>query len=297
MPGEASSALGGAHTEGLLSSLRATVSHLKATAQKQQRDLSRSMEPTVQTQMTPGYTAATAEAGTGSHRRRVAKLEGHIEAEAPKMFAAAIDGVRHCEPATHVGPATWHSHGIFAQPNTLVWPATSHSHGIWLATWWQVVEQMEGLSTTIGDSLRNDVVKGAHEALRVAYCPLWDELGDANLQARRALAPRVQEVLLEARNAVRRLAASGKDGGKDGGKKGGVAADGGGGEDDDDELVDVTEAAQQAKRARQEADTITLDDGHGCDSDEWMAWGAQAENAPPQAATASGKVKSEHGGA
>ena len=39
--------------------------------------------------MIPGYDAATAEAGTGSHRRRVALLEGHVGKSAPEMFGAA----------------------------------------------------------------------------------------------------------------------------------------------------------------------------------------------------------------
>ena len=43
--------------------------------------------------MSAGYTAATAEAGTGSHRRRVALLEAHVGGHAPKMFTAATDGV------------------------------------------------------------------------------------------------------------------------------------------------------------------------------------------------------------
>ena len=40
-----------------------------------------------------GYTEATAEAGTGSHRRRVAKPEAHLSNAAPKMFAAATEAV------------------------------------------------------------------------------------------------------------------------------------------------------------------------------------------------------------
>ena len=62
---------------------------LKEAANKQQRDLSRSLEPMVQEHMRSGYQAANAEAGTGSHRRRVDKLEAHIRKEAPKMFDQA----------------------------------------------------------------------------------------------------------------------------------------------------------------------------------------------------------------
>ena len=236
VPSEASAALGDAQTDGLLSSLRSTVSDLKATAQKQQRDLSRSMEPTVQEKMTPGYEAATAECGTGSHRRRVAKLEGHLEQEAPKMFGDAIEGV---------------------------------------------VGKMRGLSETIGKTLDQSLVQGACDALHTTYSPLWDELKDTSLQARRALAPKVQEVLLEARNACRRLAEGGKES---------PTKSVGGDEDEEDDLVDVTDAARKAKRARQEAATIELDD-EPMDEAEMGLFGG--ENAPPQsgAAGSSGVVK------
>jgi len=43
--------------------------------------------------MSPGYLAATAEAGPGSHRRRVTFLEGHVAHEAPKMFGAASGSI------------------------------------------------------------------------------------------------------------------------------------------------------------------------------------------------------------
>jgi flagellar biosynthesis/type III secretory pathway protein FliH len=244
VPESASSALGGAQTDGLLTSLRATVGDIKTAAQKQQRDLSRSMEPTVQTQMTPGYTAATAEAGTGSHRRRVAKLEAHIEAEAPRMFRAATDGV---------------------------------------------VQQMSGLSGSIGRTLQADVVRAAHTALRTAYCPLWDELADKNVQARRKLVPTCSDVLLETKNAVRRLV----EGGRGGGGGGGVAQAAGGhaGEGDDDDLVDMTDAQQQAKRARQAKETVDIDDLPMGEGDEEHM---HLENEPPQGVVGGkAKVKAE----
>ena len=95
VPDEASAALGGggASADALLTSVRAVVDDIKERANKQQRELSRSLEPAVQSAMTPGYAEATAEAGTGSHRRRVEKLERFVEREAPKMFQAATDGV------------------------------------------------------------------------------------------------------------------------------------------------------------------------------------------------------------
>ena len=37
--------------------------------------------------------SATAESGTGSHRRRVALLEGHVRTEAPRMFDAAAKAI------------------------------------------------------------------------------------------------------------------------------------------------------------------------------------------------------------
>lgn len=245
VPESSCSALGSAASaEALLTSLRTVVSDIKEMAQKQQRELSRSMEPAVQTAMTPGYTEATAEAGTGSHRRRVDKLERFVAREAPKMFQAATDGV---------------------------------------------VSKMSELADSIGGTLRKDVVQAAHKSLRTAYCPLWDELQDRNVQARRALVPGVQDVLLETRNAVRRLVdGSGGDGGNGGAALGagggghghGSAAGGGGGgghnDDDDDELVDVTEAERQAKRQRQQANAIELDDEPLRDDD-------LLENAPPQA--------------
>ena len=252
VPESAAAALGGTASAGagLPNSLRSVVSDIKESAQKQQRDLSRSMEPTVQTAMTPGYMDATAEAGTGSHRRRVAKLEKYVADEAPKMFKQATDGV---------------------------------------------TGKMSEIASSIGTTLRKDVVHASQASLRTAYCPLWDELGDSSLRARRALAPGVQEVLLETRNAVRRLVegSDGKGGGGRGGASGGGGAGSGGGgagEEDDEEIVDVTEVERQAKRARQQAEAIELDD-------EPLTAEELAENSWPQAGAGGGsgkeKVKAE----
>eukprot|EP00320_Phaeocystis_rex_P022518 CAMPEP_0119097468 /NCGR_PEP_ID=MMETSP1178-20130426/178128_1 /TAXON_ID=33656 /ORGANISM="unid sp, Strain CCMP2000" /LENGTH=137 /DNA_ID=CAMNT_0007081411 /DNA_START=83 /DNA_END=493 /DNA_ORIENTATION=+ len=82
VPSAAAAGLDGtAGCDGLLSSLQAAVAELKEVANKQQRELSRSMEPLVQSHMSSGYDVANAEAGTGSHRRRVALLEGHVRKE------------------------------------------------------------------------------------------------------------------------------------------------------------------------------------------------------------------------
>lgn len=43
--------------------------------------------------MLPGYAAAYAEAGTGSHDRRKMKLEGHVERIRGDMFTTAIQPV------------------------------------------------------------------------------------------------------------------------------------------------------------------------------------------------------------
>ena len=93
MPSAAAAGLESAQCDGLLGSLQAAVVELKDAANKQQRELSRSMEPLVQSHMSSGYDRATAEAGTGSHRRRVSLLEGHVRAEAPRMFAAAAKAI------------------------------------------------------------------------------------------------------------------------------------------------------------------------------------------------------------
>lgn len=132
----------------------------------------------------------------------------------------------------------------------------------------------------VGLTLQTDVVQGARSALRTAYCPLWDELADANVQARRKLAPTVATVLLEAKNAVRRLVEGG------GSSSASAAADGGEEGSDGEDLVDVTHAQHQAKRARREAETITIDDDDAIDPADTMT----TENEPLQAAAAAPAV-------
>jgi hypothetical protein len=83
----------GIKVDALLAKLRAAVGAVQEATQKAQRDLSREMEPVIASQMAPGYTAATAEAGTGSHRRRVDRIEAHVQKRAPDMFDEAAGGV------------------------------------------------------------------------------------------------------------------------------------------------------------------------------------------------------------
>ena len=108
-----SAGLGAAPCDSLVSALAGVLSEVREAAQKQQRELSRGIEPIVQGRMLPGYDTATAEAGTGSHRRRVAILEQHVRAEAPKMFRAAADGAppdcRRRTPPPLPSPPSWES--------------------------------------------------------------------------------------------------------------------------------------------------------------------------------------------
>jgi hypothetical protein len=138
--------------------------------------------------------------------------------------------------------------------------------------------------------------------MRTAYSPLWDEMGEGTVQARRALMPHVAAALLETKNAVRRLVEGGgaeggrgdRGGGGDGSGGGGSGGgDGGGGEgaadgaadgDEDEELVDVTEQRRQAKRAKQQQEAIELDDDDDVvPIDETLA---AVENVPPHASAA-----------
>ena len=69
------------------------VDKVKEVVQSRQKDLSRSIAPMVQKAMLPGYQKGFAEAGTGSHRRRVSIVEGHIKANAKTMFKDAVEPV------------------------------------------------------------------------------------------------------------------------------------------------------------------------------------------------------------
>ena len=66
---------------------------VKAAVQARQKELSRSIAPMVMAKMKPGYERGYAEAGTGSHRRRVAILEAHIGSESKRMFGEAVQPV------------------------------------------------------------------------------------------------------------------------------------------------------------------------------------------------------------
>jgi len=69
--------------------MRAAGEQLKADLNKQQQEISRTVEPAVQTGMTPGYDAGVAEAGTGSHMRRMAIIDLQVRTVAASEFQAA----------------------------------------------------------------------------------------------------------------------------------------------------------------------------------------------------------------
>ena len=58
--------------------------------QGKQRDVNRELVPAVQEAMRPGYHLGFAEAGTGSHRRRVNIIETHVDTHRQGMFMQAI---------------------------------------------------------------------------------------------------------------------------------------------------------------------------------------------------------------
>jgi|EP01047_Picozoa_sp_COSAG01_P072588 hypothetical protein len=76
-------------------STRAAVAsdQVKEAVQGRQKELSRSIAPLVQAKMKPGYERGYAEAGTGSHRRRVGIVESHISRTSRTMFADAVHPV------------------------------------------------------------------------------------------------------------------------------------------------------------------------------------------------------------
>lgn len=71
----------------------ATVDKAKALAQEKQKEANRLITPAVQAKMMPAYGQATLEAGQGSHARRTALVEAHVEREKLSMFTEAIDPV------------------------------------------------------------------------------------------------------------------------------------------------------------------------------------------------------------
>lgn len=217
-----------------MNTLSGTLAELKDAAGKQQRELSRGIEPLVQEKMGPGYVAATAEAGTGSHRRRVDLLERHVRSSAPKMFASASD---------------------------------------------TIVSKLNEMRAGIGKQLEAGLVDASLKSLRTSCSVVWDEVGEAALAERRRLAPRAREILLQATNAVRRLDA----------QPAGAAVG-----EEDAELVDVTEQARAAKRARQIEETIDLGD-MGADENSAPQPTAHGGSAGPSAPLAGVKMKAEPG--
>jgi len=215
-----SAGLGAAPCDSLVSALAGVLSEVREAAQKQQRELSRGIEPIVQGRMLPGYDTATAEAGTGSHRRRVAILEQHVRAEAPKMFRAAADGI--------------------------ISKLEEMRDGLGKTLELEVLQRtLSGLRSAYAPAW-DEVGESTLQARRKLAPPCREVLIAANDAVRR----------LEA--APGRSAGAGTNGGGGGGNGG--DADGGKGSDDDEEVTDVTDAAHAAKRARQAADTIDLDD-------------------------------------
>jgi hypothetical protein len=53
---------------------------------ERQRELSRTVVPLIQTTMTPGYERGFAEKGSGSHARRVAVVEQHLQSNKGSMY-------------------------------------------------------------------------------------------------------------------------------------------------------------------------------------------------------------------
>ena len=219
MPSAAAAGLESAQCDGLLGSLQAAVVELKDAANKQQRELSRSMEPLVQEHMIPGYDTANAEAGPGSHRRRVGLLERHVRREAPKMFDAAAKSI--------VGKMSSMRKDIGAQLEKDV-----------------VLGSLRSLQTAyapLWDEMGEECL-----ATRKAMQPKCAELLlEANNAVRRMAAA-------TSGGSVGGGAASSSTAG--GGDRGGC----GGGCDDDDELVETTDIHQKAKRQKQLEETIDL---------------------------------------
>jgi hypothetical protein len=67
----------------------AVAAQARSHASSRQKDLTRSVTPLVKQQMTPGYDRGIAEAGTGSHRRRVDAVEGHLHSCRSTLFEEA----------------------------------------------------------------------------------------------------------------------------------------------------------------------------------------------------------------
>ena len=258
VPASASDGLRGVSGDGLLGTIRASVGTIREAAQKQQRDLSRALEPSIKEKMEPGYTTAFAEAGTGSHRRRVSLLEGHVRSAAPEMFDAAAGGI-----VSKLGELR----------ASIASQLESDVVGAALRALTMAYAEMNGRGCCLPAGL---TCAGGHSSLR--YTPLWDEVGEQARKVRRELAPEVHEILFEADAAVRKLKLSfvGKGEGGEGGGEGGK---------DDDDLVDVTEEHIREKRKRQAAETIDLDEYDENAAPQAVERGAAAAHAPRRAKT------------
>ena len=69
--------------------LKSAVADAGNAARTAQRESSRTITPQVKEEMVAGYDAAAAEAGTGSHKRRTAKLEAYVRDKRKTIFAGA----------------------------------------------------------------------------------------------------------------------------------------------------------------------------------------------------------------
>eukprot|EP00951_Prasinocladus_malaysianus_P041670 scaffold494573_cov53-Prasinocladus_malaysianus.AAC.1 len=66
------------------------VDQAKDIGRNMQREVNRSITPAIQEQMMSAYDQATMEAGPGSHARRKAIIEGHVDSQRGAMFKMAI---------------------------------------------------------------------------------------------------------------------------------------------------------------------------------------------------------------
>ena len=220
--------------------VEAAVAAVKTKVQATQRDLSRSVAPTVQAKMSPGYVRGAAECGGGSHRRRVDVVETHLYNIKDTLFQSAVQVV--------VG-----SLGALQKDLGKVVDA-----GL-------VDKLLVDLRTTYG--ILWEELTPVMVAARAAMC---NTVRDASLEAGAALGR------LRRSQAER---ADGGDGAGGGGGGDGGGSDGGGGDDDDDELVDVTSAVT-AKRAREMEVVEISDDDEDEQDDEGGGGGKGAkENA------------------
>eukprot|EP00301_Raphidiophrys_heterophryoidea_P005572 c12327_g1_i3.p1 GENE.c12327_g1_i3~~c12327_g1_i3.p1 ORF type:complete len:851 (-),score=232.50 c12327_g1_i3:423-2975(-) len=72
------------------SKVSASLQQITAQVQAEQKELSRSIAPAIQNIMDPAYAAGYDECGTGSHVRRKAIMDGHVEKKKNTMFKHTI---------------------------------------------------------------------------------------------------------------------------------------------------------------------------------------------------------------